>query len=240
MTFRNRFFSLLVMGVVTFIGLQAFDPLILGQTKTGSSPEEEMKMDSSKIEVVFETIKNRRTVREFDSSSVPREHIIRILDMARYAPTAGNVQPWKFVVIQNPKNLAVLKDSLKNWWTASMIARQFGEEKEKNYIEGGKKQIDKIMTAPVYVLVFVDTSVYAEEALWDGCVAVENLMLAARALGYGTGFFTSFFPEKNICAFAGAPENYRFICATPIGRPLKWSPMPDKKPLEEFIIWEQF
>ena len=240
MRFGNHLFSLLMAWVgVIVIGTQTFNPVVFGQTKLKPSSEE-MKMDSLRIEAVFETIKNRRTVREFDGSPVPEEHITKILDMARYAPTAGNVQPWKFVVIQNPKSLAALKDSLKNWWTSSVIARQLGEEEEKKYIQGGKKQIDKIMTAPVYVLVFVDTSVYAEEALYDGCLAVENLMLAARALGYGTGFFTSFFPEDKVCAFVGTPKNYKFICATPIGRPSKWPSVPEKKPLEEFIVRERF
>jgi nitroreductase len=240
MRIGNHFFRLLIVWVgVIVIGPHTFNPVVFGQAQPKSGSKE-VNMDSSKIEAVFETIKTRRTVREFDGSPVPEEHITKILDMARYAPTAGNVQPWKFVVIQNPKSLASLKDSLKNWWTSSVIARHLGEDKEKSYIEGGKEQIDKIMTAPVYVLVFVDTSVYAEEALWDGCVAVENLMLAARALGYGTGFFTSFFPEEKVSAFVGAPPNYKFICATPIGRPSKWPPMPEKKPLEEFIVREHF
>jgi nitroreductase len=171
MRIGNHFFKLLIVWVgVIVIGTQTFNPVVFGQTKLKPSSEE-MKMDSLRIEAVFETIKTRRTVREFDSSPVPEEHITKILDMARYAPTAGNVQPWKFVVIQNPKSLAALKDSLKNWWTVNVVARQLGKDKEKSYIEGGKEQIDKIMTAPVYVLVFVDTSVYPEYALYDGCLA---------------------------------------------------------------------
>ncbi len=240
MSFRNYFFSLLMMWVVvTFVGTQSFDRVVFGQTDTEASFKE-INLDSCKMEGVFETIRTRRTVREFDGSPVPEKHITKILDMARYAPTAENVQPWKFVIIQNPEKLAVLKHSLKNWWAEKVKARQFAEEKEKEYIEGGKEQIENIMTAPVYVLVFVDTSVYPEYALYDGCLAVENLMLAARALGYGTGFFTTFFPEGNVCAFVQAPQNYKFICATPIGRPLKWPTMPEKKPLEEFIVRGRF
>jgi nitroreductase len=240
MRFGNHFFRLLIVWAgVIIIGTQIFNPVVFGQAQP-KSDSKEVTMDTCKIEAVFETIRTRRTVREFDGSSVPEEHVTQILDMARYAPTAGNVQPWKFVVIQNPKTLAALKDSLKSWWKTKVIARQLGEEKERDYIEGGKEQIDKIMTAPVYVLVLVDTTVYPEYALYDGCLAVENLMLAARALGYGTGFFTTFFPEEKVCAFVGAPKNYKFICATPIGRPPKWPSMPEKKPLEEFIVREHF
>jgi len=239
MNFRNYVSGLLILIGVIILGHLTIDPMVFGQKQLESNSGE-INLDSCKIEAVFETIKTRRTVREFDGSPVPEEHIIKILDMARYAPTAGNVQPWRFVVIQNPENLATLKDSLKNWWTAKVTARQFEQEKEKEYIEGGKEQIDNIMTAPVYVLVFADTSVYAEYALYDGCLAVQNLMLAARVLGYGTGFFTTFFPEENVCALVNAPINYKFICATPIGLPQKWPVMPEKKSLEEFIVRERF
>jgi nitroreductase len=240
MNVKKNFFDLLLMWITMMVlSFLTLDPLVFGQTQVESSSKQ-MNLDSLRIEAVFETIKTRRTVREFDGSPVPEEHINKILDMARYAPTSGNVQPWKFVVIQTPENLVALKDSLKNWWTAKVTARQFEPEKEKEYTEGGKEQIDNIMTAPVYVLVFVDTSVYPEYALYDGCLAVENLMLAARVLGYGTGFFTTFFPEENVCAFVNAPKNYKFICATPIGRPSKWPTMPEKKPLEEFTVWERF
>jgi len=114
------------------------------------------------------------------------------------------------------------------------------DEKKKSYIEHGKKAIAKVMTAPLYIMVFVDTSIYAEDAVWDGCLAVENLMLAARALGYGTGFFTSYFPEEEVKSFVKAPDKLRFICATPIGIPEEWPETPEKKNLDEFIIYEGF
>ncbi len=96
------------------------------------------------------------------------------------------------------------------------------------------------MSAPVYILIFVDTTAYPEYALYDSCLAVENLMIMARAAGYGTGFFTTYFPENVIKKFVNAPQNLKFICATPIGIPERWPETPSKKGLREFIIWGRF
>ncbi|MCK4320902.1 MAG: hypothetical protein E3J41_07195 [Candidatus Cloacimonadota bacterium] len=64
---------------------------------------QEIKYDEKQT-YLLNIIKNRRTVRKFKSTHVPKEHIIKILDAARFAPTAGNQQPWKFLVIRDRKN----------------------------------------------------------------------------------------------------------------------------------------
>jgi len=205
-----------------------------------SEPNTDIRYDMDQ-EYIFRTIKERRTVRKYKPTPVPDEHIKRILDAARFAPTSGNQQPWKFVVIQDRARLDTLGEMLQTSWEERMVAHEdLDEEKKKSYIEQGKKGIANVMTAPLYVMVFVDTTVYAEDAVWDGCLAVENLMLAARSLGYGTGFFTSYFPEEVVKSFVKAPENVRFICATPVGIPDEWPETPKKKSLDEFIIYESF
>jgi nitroreductase/ketosteroid isomerase-like protein len=205
-----------------------------------SVPGTEITYDT-KQEYIFDVIKTRRTVRKYKSTPVPEEHITRILDAARFAPTSGNQQPWKFVVIQNRSHLDSLERALQSSWEERIASQaDLDDEKKKSYIGHGKTAIGRIMTAPLYVMVFVDTTVYADDAVWDGCLAVENLMLAARALGYGTGFFTSYFPEEVVKSFVKAPENVRFICATPVGIPEEWPQTPEKKRLDEFVVYESF
>jgi nitroreductase/ketosteroid isomerase-like protein len=190
---------------------------------------------------LFDTIKNRRTVRKFKSDPVPKEHITKILDAARFAPTSGNVQPWRFVIVKDRQRLDSLAELLQKSWKKRVTAHEgLDEEKKKSYIQGGKEAIQNAMTAPVYILVFVDSTTYPKYALWDGCLAVENLMLAAKSLGYGTGFFTTYFPEEVIRSFVKAPDNLQFLCATPVGIPEKWPEMPEKKELEEFIVYDSF
>ena len=224
---------------VFFLFLLLFSPYIAGFAQASKPLEEQLK--EMKTEAVFETIRNRRTVREFLGTPVPERDITKILDAARYAPTAGNVQPWKFVVISDRAQLDSLSSVLQRSWEERINSRPgLDNATRKSYIEGGYQAISGVMTAPVYIIVLVDTSVYPEYALYDGCLAVENLMLAARALGYGTGFFTTYFPEAVVKEFIQAPDNLKFVCATPVGIPKEWPETPPKKPLEEFIIYERF
>ena len=83
-----------------------------------------------------------------------------------------------------------------------------------------KKALAGALSAPVYVTILVDSEArYPNYVLYDGTLAAENLPIAARALGYGTGLFTTFFPEKPMKDFFDIPDRYRLICFAPIGKP---------------------
>jgi hypothetical protein len=71
---------------------------------------------TSQQEYLFDIIKSRRTVRDFRPDPVPKEHILKILDMARSAPTSGNQQPWKFLVVQDRGKLDLLKGRAVAWF----------------------------------------------------------------------------------------------------------------------------
>jgi len=101
--------------------------------------------------------------------------------------------------------------------------------------------LENILSAPVYVAVLVDShEKYPDYIIYDGSLAAGNLMIAARSLGYGTGFFTSFFPEEKMKKFFNIPDHYKLICFTPIGVPEKWPETPSKKKLEDLVIFESF
>jgi len=52
---------------------------------------------------VFEAIRNRRSVRAFTSEGVSEEEVKRLIDAARWAPSAGNIQPWGFIIVRDAK-----------------------------------------------------------------------------------------------------------------------------------------
>ena len=201
----------------------------------------EVKYTSDQV-FLFETIQNRRTVRKFKPTPVPREHILKILDAARMAPTAGNQQPWKFLVVQNREKLAELRKEALSWYLDLYKTRIKPTEADLAKVrESAKKTLENVLSAPVYIAVFVDSSAkYPDYILYDGTLAAGNLMIAARALGYGTGFFTSFFPEDRMKKFFNVPDQYKLICLTPVGIPEEWPQAPSKKTLEEVVIFESF
>ena len=202
--------------------------------------DSQFKDESTKADLIFDIIKNRRTIRAFKDTPIPEEDILKILDMARYAPTAGNQQTWKFVVMRDAENLKELKKNLKKWAKEALLKANIPDNEKPQYTKQVHNVIDMVMTAPVYIFVFADTTKYGNYALHDGCLAAENLFLAARALGYGTGFFTTYFPGDKIKNFLNAPDSLQYICSTPLGVPKEWPKMPQKKELKEFIVWEKF
>lgn len=191
---------------------------------------------------LFDIIKSRRTVRKFKSTRVPKEHILKILDAARFAPTAGNQQPWKFLVIQNREVLDKLQKEALLWYLDKYKKkRKPSEEEFAKTKESLQKLLDNVLSAPVYVAVLVDSKArYPDYILYDGTLVAGYLMIAARALGYGTGFFTTFFPEAEMKQFFNIPDKYKLICFTPIGIPYEWPETLSKKKLKDLVVFESF
>jgi 5,6-dimethylbenzimidazole synthase len=193
-------------------------------------------------EYLFEIIKSRRTVHDFRPIPVPKEHILKILDMARSAPTSGNQQPWKFLVVQDRAKLDLLRIKAVDWFLEDYEKRlKPAPEILAELRNKLPETMTKVLSAPVYVAVLTDSqSAYPPDNRNDGPLAVALLMIAARSLGYGTGFYTTYFPEARMREFFGIPDRYNLVCFTPIGVPSEWPPPPPKKPLEEFIAFEKF
>ncbi len=206
-----------------------------------TEPDTAIRYDMDQ-EYLFKTIKERRTVRKYKPTPVPDEHIRKILDAARYAPTAGNQQPWKFLVIRDRGKLDHLKKQALLWYIDLYQSKKIPSEEELESTRAAVEEVlENVLSAPVYVGVLVDTKAnYPDYVIHDGPLAAGYLMIAARALGYGTGYFTSFFPEEQMKQFFDIPDQYKLICFTPIGIPDQWPESPPKKELEEMVVFESF
>ena len=193
-------------------------------------------------EYLFDMFEKRRSVRKFKSTPVPEEHIMKILDVARSAPTAGNQQPWKFLVIRDREKLDQLKEESVLATLEYMKKREDFDPAKLDETRGGiSKMYEGYLSAPVYIAVLVDSnSKYPSCNIYDGSLAAGYLMIAARALGYGTVFITDTFPYETIKKVFDIPDNYERICFTPVGVPEKWPESPEKKALQEFIVFERF
>jgi nitroreductase len=77
--------------------------------------------------------------------------------------------------------------------------------------------------------------------LEDGSAAVENMLIASTALGYGSCWLEGYtLPrEEEFKALLGVPDNRRLLTLVPIGVPVAW-PVQEKKPLSEVIHWEKY
>ncbi len=160
----------------------------------------------------IECMKTRRSVRVYQDKPVPREIIEDIVDCGRLAATAINIQPWQFIVVQDPVMRKKIADTT----------------------DYGKF----IAQAPVCIAVFCeDTKYYLE----DGSAATQNILNAARAHELGScwvaGDKKPYAPK--IGEMLGMPPNYKLVSLVSIGYPIE-TPNPGKKPLSEVLHWERY
>jgi nitroreductase len=121
------------------------------------------------------------------------------------------------------------------------ILDQIRDECIKMGGEQSKQYFTDYLSAPVYVVVLADTQTRNPvNDVTAGALAAENLMLAARALGYGSVFCVNSIPEDLTKKILNIPDNYKRVCITPIGVPDKWPEMPPKKDLKEAIVYDKF
>jgi len=164
------------------------------------------------------TIRLRRSVRRYRPDPVPRELIERVLDAARWAPSAVNMQPWQFVVLTDPERRRALA---KSTGVAGVVLQSHVAE------------------APVLIALCGDE----RRSSWyvhDCCLASQNLMLAATALGLGTCWI-GMFDESKVWQTLGLPEGMRVVGLITLGYPLHeyLAPVP-RLPLDSIVHWEGF
>ena len=165
----------------------------------------------------FETVRTRRSVRRFLPTEIPEEDLLDILDAARLAPTSGNQQPWKFLVVRDRGLIEALKERCIE--RSLSIRRGRGMPTQGQTEQEIRESFEGYFSAPVYVVVLTDgESRYPAYNHWDGPLAAGHLMLAARALGYGTVFVTDSIPEDVTRAVLGIPRRYSRVCITPLSR----------------------
>lgn len=188
----------------------------------------------------FEICKKRRSVRKYKSDPVPDEHIRQIIGAANMAPTAGNRQPWKFVVVRDAEKIKQFKTETINVIKQKMAENNLTDpDKQKEILQNVEKGVDNYLTAPVYIVLLVEKDEkYPAYVRTDGTLAAAALMLAARALGYGSVYLTDGIPEEASKKVLNIPDKYERICMTPIGIPDSWPETPKKKSVDEVICYE--
>ena len=188
----------------------------------------------------FETVKNRQSIRAYKSTPVPEKHILQIIDSARLAPTSGNQQPWKFIVVQDTSVIQKLKDVCIESRVAT-YQQYFADKSEEEIRANAEKYYNSFLTAPVYIVVLTDNeSKYPDYNHHDGPLAAGYLCLAARALGYGTVYATDSVPVEVTKKILNIPDQYTRVCLIPLGIPEEWPEKHEKNELEDFIIYESF
>lgn len=169
----------------------------------------------------LELAQSRRSIRNFTQKEVSQENIINLLRAAQAAPSAGNCQPWHFIVIHDKEVQAAIVD-------ATIGHKYF------------------ILTAPVMIVVCADMprseSRYGERGkmlycIQDTAAAIQNILLCAKNQGLGTCWCGAF-DEIAVSKTLSLPEEQRPIAIIPVGYPANETHVTtSRRSLEEIITY---
>ena len=187
----------------------------------------------------FKVVHSRRSIREYKPDPVPTQDIEKILESARLCPTAGNRQPWKFLIIQDKDKIESLKKATIEYRLSS---RDDTAEKDEELVrEEIAKGLSGYFSAPVFIGVLTDSEApYPGMNTHDGPIVASYICLVARAMNYGTVYMTGSVPGIALRKAANIPDRYDITCVIALGVPKSWPEKPSKKPLKELIVREEF
>lgn len=176
---------------------------------------EEFKVEEEKLRrTMIDIIKQRRSERKFSDKPIDKEILKDIVDCARLAPTAFDVQPWHFVVITDPqiKNEIAKGRSWEHFVSeCPAVVAVLGQVSfNRETTDFGSKNLSTMKLADHKVLPYV---------VMDCCTATENLIIAAQVYGIDSCWVAGY-PErytKSICEILRAPDDYELINLVALG-----------------------
>ena len=163
--------------------------------------------------------RERFSCRRYRDEAVSRDALIDLLEAARWAPSGGNLQPWRFVVVQD--------EGLRRGLAQAAFGQSF------------------IGSAPVVVVVCAVPEESGRHygrrgrelyCIQDTAAATENLLLAATACGLGACWVGAF-DERRVTDLLGLDVGWRPVALVPIGHPAEQGSRRSRRPLAEVVVW---
>jgi len=218
---------------------------------------------------VFEAIHTARVLRKLKPDPVPEAEITQILDAAIRAPSAGNAQNWAFVVVRDPgqrSRLGAIYRKASTIAGAMYAARgrpaHMTDEQFQRFMSSGSYLWDHMADAPVILVPcqtqpklpaaeqfppdlgwgYADEQRYAERIRGASIYpAVQNIILACRALGLGTTITTNHIRcEDEVKTVLGIPGNVQTFAMMPIGYPLGAFGPQERRPVAEIAYADRW
>ncbi len=209
---------------------------------------------------LYDGIMTTRSMRRFTDEPVTDDEIERILAAAVQAPSGGNIQPYQFVVVTDEARRRAIGDIYKRAYDRYEPAvlklippfpdAEAQRRHERNWA-ASRHLAETIGTAPAMVLVVmprISMTVRDEDGDMDVgptyasvYPAVQNLALAARALGIGTVLTTVYrIHEDEVRAVCGIPDRYEIAALLPVGRPTGNWGVATRRPARSITNWNEW
>lgn len=184
-----------------------------------------------------QAIENRRSIRKFESRTIPPEHLEQIIEAARLAPSETNRQPWRFVLLTAKEEKEKIAGVVVQPFVASAPAlfvccldrraymRNRVEERMSELVRA--EVISEAEAGYIYQIKMpeqLEEVVLPSSAYLDLGIAIENMVLMATALGLGSCWIR-LFNAKKVHEMLGLPPEIKVVALLPVGYPSQ-SPLP--------------
>ncbi len=190
----------------------------------------------------FAVVGNQRACRAFTDEPVADELVERCLEAATHAPSAENRQPWVFVVVRDPSPRAAIGELTRRAWREAGRRHSEGRLTPALLADVDRGAEGGIAAAPVLVVVCGDSRIGLEATLPSSVYpAVQNLLLAASALGLGsamTTLTTAFAVELR--ELLDLPAEVWPMAVTPLGWPARPLGPPRRIPVRERAFLDRY
>ena len=163
---------------------------------------------------LLDSILSRRSIRHYENKDIPEELLHQILEAGRQAPSAANMQPIHFVVLKDYET----KRQLSNRRFSHFI-------KDSPVVIAGCANVGHILTG--------------KWAIVDAAIAMQNMVVAAWALGIGSCWIGSF-DEKKVKQLLNIPNSWKVVALITFGYPTEHPKQKRKKRLENLFSFNSF
>ena len=202
---------------------------------------------------VFEAMYNCRAMRRLAPTPVPEELLLKLIDAANQAPTGSNAQGARWIVVRDAEQrarLAALNKAAVTAYAAPDSGRAGAlphqdADKRARMLKSVLWQAEHMQDIPALVIACYEfeRAVAAGQAMGGGSIwpAVQNLLLAARALGLGAAPTTLGLANREAAReVLGLPDNVEAFCLIPVGYPMgKFGPVT-RLPVEQTVHWDRW
>ncbi|GIM32667.1 nitroreductase family protein [Paraclostridium bifermentans] len=202
-------------------------------------------------------IYDRVSIRSYKEEEVPKEDIIEIIKAGTYAPSGKNLQNWHFVVVTDKEKVKAIANIVEKKGVS--LSESIQDNEARDSFRKMLPYYTVFKNAPILILVYGSDypngeynvlnlvgaskeekkkALFSDPGIQNIGAAMENILLAASALGYGTCWMAgpNFAREEIKSCIGFEKEGFELVCMTPLGVPSdKKHPRPKRKPIEEVL-----
>lgn len=204
---------------------------------------------------IFEVMYNARAMRRLRPDPVPEDLLVRLIDAANHAPSGANAQPARYIVVRDAAqrariaelNRSAVAEYLQARTARPLLAHQ-DAGRQQRIGDAVAWQAEHLHEVPALIFACSELGPVRPESfiaglgtggsIWPG---VQNILLAARALGLGATPTTIVFRDRQaVKDVLGLPPEIEPVCLIPVGYPMgKFGPVT-RRPVQEIMRWDRW